>query len=583
MIYNLQRKTIVFIFLLITALIIKLPNVLAEYSEESGPKLVFSRIIVPNQDISILDSTFEVSDDENDPSILRLRKNNITFVLTQDSIVRRFGYEFHLRDNWFDLEKINQRTPDGTPRYGMVSETGGRIYHSYSLRVYLIKPILEFKRTINNQSVSTRSINVYRGDITNEFEINLEIINHGKDHVNFVHKEFLDENMDIIDIHSKNSEVRLVEENGRRYIEVYGNSAENVVVTYSFKALDTIDFTYDSKAVANYENREYTFNERNRLTVQILPRVSLKGGTHNSIDYVRRERRAEVGSNDIRYGIIIKNNFDKNISGANLEITFPKENFRVIHENKEVLNNKVSKPITLSENEEQILRYNLIPEYTGNYSVLARLEYESNGMPKSHEFETIIIANFRPPNANALFDSTEINSSTDMLVYLSNSNAISEFINLRVSVKTIFGDNIEEFEYFFRNVNITSTLLLNRMMKTITNATEDKVIIGGTYETIFGEKLSFNSSITAEQGFRRDYDSRLRAISREHRLDLGFDETIFNSQREISQFWMTVYTLTGLIVNEDNENSTYVLPTLLLFLFLGIQLLITRIKHKKES
>ena len=575
---NKRSKKIILILLLLAIFVIKTHPVSAE---QDAPKLVFNQIIVPYRELRILDALFEVSDDENDPSILRLNKDNITFILRQDVPLRRFGYEFHLGEKWFDLEKINQRTPDGTPRYGSVSEAGGRIYHSYSLRVYLIKPVLEFRRTINNVSVSRRANNLFRGELNDDFEVVLEIINHGKDQVDFIHKEYIDDNMEIIEINSYNSEARLIENEDERYIRIAGNSENNIEVTYSFKAENVLRFTYDSNSIATYEGREYTFNERNKTTLEILPKLTFRGGIHNTIDYERRERGAEIGTDNIRYGVIIENNFKENVSNINLEISFPKENLAVLYEGDRITTNTIHKSLSIGGGEKEIIRYNLIPKYTGNYSIIARLEYEYKGKTITEEFETIILSRFRPPNPSALFESIEINSTSDMLIYLSNSNVISELRNLRVSVKTIFGEDIEEFEYFFRRVNITSTLLLNRMMKEITNATENKVIINGTYETVYGEQLSFESTITAEEGYRRDYKTRLEAISAENRFDIRFDHELLEPEKEIPQFWMTVYTLTGMIISEDNENAMYFLPIAILLIFLGIQAFITKIKQRK--
>ena len=575
---KLSKIKIVLICLLIAIFIVKMPPALAE---GDTAKLVFNRIIIPNQEIRILDAIFEVSDDEDDPSILRLIKDDITFILRQNTPLRRFGYEFHLGDKWFDLERIHHRTPDGTPRYGAVSETGGRIYHSYSLRAYLIKPVLEFRRTINNENVSEKSTNIFKGEINDRFEVVLNIINHGKDQVDFVHKEFLDNNMEIIEISSENSEARLIENESERYIKVSGNSGDDIKITYSFRAEDKIKFTYDSKSFVVYENREYTFNERTKTTIEILPALTFRGGIHNTIDYERRERGAEIGTENIRYGIIIENNFDENISNVNLEILFPEENLVVISEGDRITTNVIHKTFNIGEGEKKIIRHNLVPIYTGNYSMIAKLEYDYNGKTVTEEFETIIISRFRPPNPNALFESKTVNSTSDMLIYLSNSNVISELRNLRISVKTIFGENKEEFDYFFRRVNITSTLLLNRMMKEITNATENKVIINGTYETVYGERLGFESTITVEEGYRRDYNSRLETVSRQNRFDLRVDNEVIEPEREIPQFWMTVYTLTGMVINEDNENAIYFLPIAILVIFIGIQVFITKTKLKK--
>ena len=542
--------------------------------------LVFNQWVVPYQNITILDDVFEISDRKDNPDGLILTNGEENIILRKDQPQKKFGYQFEVVEYRFDLDRIHRKSPEGTPLYGMIDNETRRILHSYHLQAILVKPIIEFSRKINNESVSKRSNNLFKEEINTELNVELELLNHGKDDAEFIHKEHIHENFEIYNIKTNSGTARLENDDSGRFIRVQGNTNRNIKLSYTLKTLEDTIFTFDSKTHIKYEGRDYYFGERNKTKLEITSGINFRGGFHNFRDYQLREMRLEIGETQ-RYGIVLENSHDKNMTGIKLFIEFPDENSLITENNERIYENTISRELTLEANTKKEISFNVTLFYTGIYTIPARVEYEVNGVKKKEEFESIIEIRFNPLHPSVLFNSTRSNRTHDMLMYLSNSNKISEIRNLDVYVKAQLNNEVEEYQYFFRKVDIRSTLLLNRLVRKVENPEIDNIFIHGTFNTIYGELISFNSTTTPVEGYRKDYISRLNSISSQNNLDLMYDERIF--EEKMSPFLEKLLVITGLVVNEDNEHSIYIMPIFLLVLFLSIQGIIMFAQKKKEK
>ena len=578
---NLWLRKYIFVILLVLFVIIN--GQIINATRDSKVTAVFNQWIIPGTDITILDDAFQVTDSEEDPNFLVLSKGDDHLVLRKDIPQRKFGYEFTMTNYRFNLDRLHEKSSGGTPLYGFFNNQTRTIHHSYRIQATLLRPILEFKRTINNKSVSHQSNNIYIDDINKRLHVVLEILNHGSDSVNVNHKEYLHDNFQILEVFSRNSKVSVetdYERDNMTYISITGNTKDAIIVKYTIIAKEDTEFLFDSEAETRYEGKVYYFNERNKTYLDISSGVDFRGGFHNNRDFAAKEVRVEIGEPRL-YGVVIENKRNYNISDLKLKIEFPDNAQHITYNNERIFGNVFEKSVFIEANEKKEFPFNITIHRTGRYTIPAKLYYETSEFKTKFEIDVIINVNFFPLKPNVLFNVSDANRTSDFLIYLSNSNRISEVRNLRIIVESNMGHDSEEYEYYFKKINIQSTLLLNRLVRKITNPETDNVSVRGSFETIYGEVLYFNTSVSPIDGFRRDYNSRLKSIFSQNNLDERYEERIF--QKSYSPFMETILLLTGMIVKEENQNSAYILPIFLFVFFASIQGIIILKRNKKNK
>ncbi|MFW5852397.1 MAG: hypothetical protein ACOCUR_00025 [Nanoarchaeota archaeon] len=547
---------------------------------DDEPKMVFNNWVAPYRSISILGEDFYLADVSKDPSMLVIEARNSDedkIILRENQAQAFQGYLFETKAHRFDLDKIHIKGEDGMPWYGEIMNSSRKILHSYHLQAKLIKPILEFNRTINDKHASRLHKNNIEVDINAPIKIRLNIMNHGIAEVDFRHKEHIPNSFEILNYSSDDLDIFTGEDKKGRFIELRGKTKELNSMEYTLYTDNDSEFTFDSEAQLEYNDRTHVFGERNITQLVATSSISIWGGFHNGRGYLAKETQKEIGEQQ-PYGVIIENEREEEIKDVSITIEFPDNNPFVYYNGRRLSKNKFQEIFDLGIDEKKVFAFNISIFDTGVYEIPATIITNVNDKEKIERVETKANIVFYPLEPNIIFNTTKENRVTDATIYLMNSNKKDEFRNLKITVISNFGEETDQYEYDFGDISINSLLLINRFSEKIRNSTKDYIKVKGSFNTAYGETINFSSRISPEEGYKRDYYKRMKEIVNKGNLDLRYENLVIES--EMPKFVKGLLLITGMVVNEESGANIYILPIIILIVFIIIQTIIAKRNDK---
>lgn len=542
------KKSFLF-FVLILAL---LPVI----SAEKEPEVILDKWIIPKTNLTILGDTFYVRL-PNDPTVLIFEKGNQRTILHFNKEEKTEEYIFKIIDMRFNINNLDLKNAEGTPLFGLIDNKTDEFLYSYRLQVKLLKPIIEIKHTINGLFSNNKEQTRYVFDVNQPLNVTTTIINHGIYEVPYIHKEPINPDFKILNYTNASFD------KDNSYFLKEGTVKDTESFSYTIEAEDDIEQMFDAETTITYNDKEITFNERNISTIVTKTGLSLKNGFFNNKDYSRKTTYKEIGETT-KYKVTLTNDREQNIT-ADVQINFP-EGIEASINDLSLYDGQFSKRITIPSKGKTELDFDLLLTKTGKHTINVTATARINNHLKKFTDVGIAEGGYRPLTPKVIFSEKEVNKTSNILMYLVNTNTLSTISHVSFIVDTQFGTEREVLEYEMDELDIPSTHLINAIEHRLTG--NDSISIHGTFQTIYGEEISFGTKVTPEQGFDAKFDTIEETIMKENKFDMRYEEP--ENQPDFVSGMATFL--------DPNNKMLFVLPITFFALILGIQFIIRKFK-----
>jgi hypothetical protein len=533
--------------------ILLLPLVYAERE----PKVIFDDWIVPKKNLTIMEDVFYVRNVRSDPTVILLEQDNETNILYFGDEESNTDYLFKVTDMRFNIDNLHLKNSKGVPLFGLIDYETDEFLYSYRLEVRLIKPVIEIKHTINNQFSNDKPETSYAFDVNEPLNITTTIINHGIHSVEYSHSEPLPEEFELLEYKD------VVYDEESNTLTKTGIVDEETSFSYSITTEQDAEFQFNSATTIIYNDEEIEFHERNVTTITTKTGISLKNGFFNNQNYDRKLTFREIGQ-IVEYRITISNDREENIS-MDIEANFP-EGVEATYDGYTLYDGLFSEQVHIDAEDEKTLDFELLVTRTGKHHINASGTTRLHGKRKRFTDSGVLEGNYNPITPRVVFSEEDENKTSEILMYLTNTNTNTTVYDVSFTIDTQFGLERDVLEYEASEIDIPSTLLVNYIEHRLTG--NDSITIHGHFSTRYGEVMEFGTKITPEQGYENKFDTIKQTIMKENKFD-----TRYETQEENSDF------ISGMALFLDpNKPTVYIFPIVFFALILGIQFAINKFR-----
>ena len=546
----------------------------AEAIDIPDDHVLYNSWVLPGRNLTMLGETIEFHGfkDTDDRMIIEATGERLTMGIGDEKETADF--RFHVKESRFDLDMLDQVGRYDMPWYGKIPRGSISRIYSFHVRIELLRPILEFRRTINDVP-NHGDLTEIEANIDEKFNVSLEILNHGMDDTDFLHKETIPEGSKII----INSTRGVSVEKRDGYIEITGNTEDEPAVNYTIVPGGDMDFSFDSEAQITHGRRNFTYKERNKTSLSIDSGVDMMLGFYNGAIFRNRDRSASVGE-EIMIGGFIENERDEPIDGK-IRIDFPGGESEVSfkEDGRRYLDEVFSEETWIENNTKHKRVFKAAFMQTGEYRFDVTLEAETKHGKISMNDSLILDVRFDKPRPKAVFNSSGMNETIEMTIFLESDEA-RDVDEILVDIILSEDGYREEFSYRYNEIRLNERFLLNSISRHIMNSSNFNVEIKGHIITPYGELFSFMDNISIGDGHTRNYRNERSEIMHMNNLDERY-ENVDAFARPGRRDGMMVNIVGFVTGSGGGRHSPIVSAVVLFMIILTIQIMIFK-KRKRN-
>ncbi|MFP4656646.1 MAG: hypothetical protein ACLFNK_03630 [Candidatus Woesearchaeota archaeon] len=537
--------------------------------------VLYSSWVLPGRNITVMDDIIQFHGFEGVDDVLMIEVDNQNLTINKGDEARTDDFRFTVQDSRFDIDMLNETGRDGMPWYGEIPKGTDSRFYSFHIMIELMRPVLEFQRSVAGIP-NDRGEREIKGRLNEDINVSLEILNHGEEDTEFIHKENFPEDAEIR-IHNVSGATAQKKED---HIELQGNTEDKPVLNYSMRIGKDKEFTFDSVSEVTHKGTLHSYHERNKTTLSVDSNIDMMLGFYNGARFRNRDQSTFVGEEEV-VGGYIENDKDNPITGK-VKIVFPDSERTVINKDTErrYLDEIYEEELQIENGTREEIRFGVSFMRIGEYPIEIILEAETeDGKIEMNNTLTLDVG-FDTPEPKAIFNSTDDNSTTDMTLFLQSQEG-KEVDELLVDITLSEGGSKEEFFYRYDELRLPENFLLNSMSRKIMNSSIFTVEFNGSLRTIFGDTIDFNENISVEDGFTEKYRNKRSEIMDNNNLDERYENP--SNYKQPTRFTSFMLTIAGMVTSTDEDDTYPITAAVILFMIiLSIQFLLFRKNRKRK-